>query len=50
MAILQFEYEFDDSYFLMEPIEFVKSHWPLESKWALLPKSINTNLGAPNQK
>lgn len=37
MSTYLFEYDFDNTYFLMKPSEFVKSHQPLEEKWALLP-------------
>ncbi len=32
-----FEFNYDDSFFLMEPIEFAKTHWPLDQAWTLLP-------------
>ena len=33
-----FEFDYDDSFFLMDPVEFAKSHHPLEKKWTLLPE------------
>jgi len=32
-----FEFDYDDRYFLMEPIQFAKTHKPQEEKWLLLP-------------
>ena len=33
-----FEFDYDDSFFLMDPVAFSKSHQPLEEKWRLLPE------------
>jgi len=41
MSNYLFEYNYDDSYFLMEPSEFAKTHKPLEAHWALLPQDHN---------
>lgn len=32
-----FEFEFNDSYFLMSPEQFAEEHLPLDKKWLLLP-------------
>ena len=39
MSNLFFEYSYDDSYFLMEPSEFVITHRPLEKKWILISEN-----------
>ncbi len=36
MSTSMFEFEFADSYFLMEPSEFAKSHRPMNEEWRLL--------------
>lgn len=36
MSNFLFEFEFDNSYFLMEPSEFIKTHRPIDEKWTLL--------------
>ncbi len=36
MSSFLFEFEYDNSYFLQKPSEFVKSHQPLEEKWTLM--------------
>lgn len=40
MATSLFEYDYDDSYFLMEPSEFIKTHKPEIIKWSLLEKRV----------
>ncbi len=39
MANYLFEFEFDDSFFLMDPSEFAKGHAPLDSEWLLLDQN-----------
>jgi transglutaminase/protease-like cytokinesis protein 3 len=39
MSSFLFEFDYDNSYFLMKPSEFIKSHQPLDEKWSLLPES-----------
>lgn len=34
-----FEFDYDDSFFLMEPAQFSKSHQPLDKKWTLVPNN-----------
>jgi transglutaminase/protease-like cytokinesis protein 3 len=36
MSTFLFEFNYDDTYFLMEPSEFVKSHRPIDEKWKLV--------------
>ncbi|GAB5399278.1 MAG: hypothetical protein Aureis2KO_08630 [Aureisphaera sp.] len=36
MSTYSFEFKYDDSFFLMEPSEFAKSHQPIEEKWLLM--------------
>ena len=36
MSTFVFEFNFDDSFFLMEPSEFEKNHKPTDEKWTLL--------------
>ena len=36
MSTFLFEYEFDNSFFLMEPKRFSKTHQPVDEKWTLL--------------
>lgn len=36
MSTFMFTFEYDDRFFLMEPLEFAKSHTPVDKKWALL--------------
>ncbi len=36
MSTYLFEFKFDDTFFLMEPSEFIKSHRPMDEKWTLL--------------
>lgn len=33
----EFEFKYDDTFFLQDPVEFAKTHKPLDSKWSLLP-------------
>lgn len=33
-----FQFDYDDQYFLTDPSEFAKTHHPVDSQWALLPK------------
>ncbi|MEP2935802.1 MAG: transglutaminase domain-containing protein [Gilvibacter sp.] len=40
-----FEFDYDDSYFLMEPIEFAKNHRPIEATWALITQPQTSELG-----
>ncbi len=40
-AIL-FIFDYDDSYFLMDPVSFAKTHTPLDEKWTLV-KNSNKN-------
>jgi len=35
-----FEFDYDDRYFLMEPIEFAKTHKPVDEKWLLVPEIV----------
>lgn len=45
MSTFLFEFDFDNSYFLMSPAVFAKSHTPSDKKWALLQRdslTINT--------
>lgn len=37
MSSFLFEFDYDNSYFLMEPSEFIKTHQPLDPQWELLP-------------
>ena len=39
MANFYFEFSYDDTYFLMEPSEFVKTHRPLLKKWTLISEN-----------
>ena len=41
MATFMFEFKYEDSYFLMEPEVFLKSHEPVEEKWRLLKPQSN---------
>lgn len=36
LSTLRFEFKYDDTYFLMEPSEFAKSHRPIDEEWTLL--------------
>ncbi len=36
-----FIYDYDDSFFLQDPIDFVKDHTPVNSKWSLLEDALN---------
>ncbi|WP_130734945.1 transglutaminase domain-containing protein [Flavobacterium sp. J27] len=49
MGTNQFVSDFNDSYFLSDPIVFAKDHYPLEKKWLLLdtPITIDFFLSAP---
>lgn len=38
MSTYMFEFKFEESFFLMNPIEFAKSHRPIDKKWTLLPR------------
>lgn len=38
-----FEFDYDDSYFLMEPVEFAKTHKPIEAQWTLIDSSKKQN-------
>lgn len=40
MSNLFFEYSFDNSFYLMEPSEFIKTHRPLEEKWILMQQEL----------
>lgn len=39
MSKLQFVFDYDDAYFLMEPKLFSKSHIPQDTKWSLLEQA-----------
>ena len=41
MSTFLFEFEYDDSFFLMEPSEFGKTHLPTEEKWTLTDQDLN---------
>ncbi|MEP0266847.1 transglutaminase domain-containing protein [Dokdonia sp.] len=43
MSNFLFEFEYDNTYFLMKPSEFVKTHKPLDEKWTLLPLSTEVH-------
>lgn len=36
MSTFLFEFEYDNSYFLMEPSKFIKTHQPMDETWTLL--------------
>lgn len=36
LSTFLFEFNFENTYFLMEPTEFIKSHKPVEEEWTLL--------------
>ena len=36
MDTYEFEFNYNDSFFLMDPLQFAKTHKPLEEKWTLL--------------
>ncbi len=38
-----FDFSYEDSFFLMEPIEFSKTHKPLDQKWNLLDGDFRNN-------
>lgn len=38
-----FEFDYDNSFFLMEPSEFLKGHLPVDKKWILTDNSIRVN-------
>ena len=38
LSTFLFHFDYDDSYFLMDPTEFAKSHRPLDLNWTLLPQ------------
>lgn len=38
MTSYEFEFNYEDSFFLMEPAQFAKTHKPTDKKWALLDK------------
>ncbi len=40
MSNLFFEYSYDDSYFLMEPSKFSRTHRPVEERWKLIPSGV----------
>ena len=33
----EFVFDYDNRYFLMKPSEFIKTHYPVEQKWELVP-------------
>lgn len=41
MASFMFEFRYDDSFFLMEPVEFVKKHKPVAERWTLLQQQAD---------
>ena len=41
MSDYLFQFKYDDSYFLMDPIEFVKDHRPMDEKWYLIVQGSN---------
>lgn len=43
MSNFLFEFEYDNSYFLMKPSEFVKTHEPLDETWTLLIQDSETH-------
>jgi len=43
METYRFEFSYEDSFFLMDPTAFAKTHKPLEKKWALLDKAAPTS-------
>lgn len=42
METYRFEFNYEDSYFLMDPIDFAKTHKPLDKKWSLVDKAPAT--------
>ena len=44
METYKFEFNYDDSFFLMEPQAFAKTHKPILEKWTLLDKDIEATL------
>jgi len=44
MSTFLFEFDYDDSYFLMEPSKFAKSHKPIDEKWTLQSQNTDTDI------
>lgn len=42
LSTFLFEFEFDNSYFLMDPLEFIKSHKPVNEQWTLLVQNYES--------
>jgi len=38
MSTMQFIFDYDDSYFLVEPVEFAQTHRPSDKKWFLIKR------------
>lgn len=39
MSTFLFEFDYDNTYFLMNPTDFIKSHQPMDKKWELLDEA-----------